>query len=88
MFSLGKNCAQAADRWGQKSVGKHPQLPHLFYSAVHRMELMWEKLLSFTTKPPFESHVFPRQILRVEQRKITHISTVSTPPITTTTIYI
>lgn len=88
MSNLRITCAKFVYGWGQKSVGKLPHLPHFFYSSQNTQCPTWENLLSFTTKPPFNSHAFPRQIFNTEQRKTTHISTLSTLPITTTTIYI
>src|ERR1044072_1745923 len=88
MFRLGTNCAQAVRGWGQKSVGKLPQLPHLFAIQGHFAHTNSENPLTFTTQPAFVAQAFPRRILTAEQRHNPCISTVSTPPTITTTIYI
>lgn len=83
-----KTCAKNVRGWGQKSVGKLPHLPHFFYSGLRTEHAGWENPPSFTTKYPRNPQAFPRQILLEKQRGTTVISTVSTPPITTITIYI
>lgn len=88
MPNMRITCAKNVRGWGQKSVGKLPHLPHFFYSCTHNKNHKWENLLSFATKRSFKSHVYPRQILNLEQRKTHYISTVSTLPITTTITYI
>jgi hypothetical protein len=88
MSRLRTNCVQTVRRWGQKSVGKLPQLPHLFSIQPQMHASSWENSQTFTSPGTFVSQVFPHRIVFPEQMNFPYFYTSSTLPITTTTIYI